>query len=42
MYIVLLNGSYMNCFKSYSEACELREILERRYGFGKVTIENAD
>ena len=31
VYNVLLNGSYVNSFNSYSKACELREQLERQF-----------
>lgn len=31
-YIVKMNGSYMNSFKTYTEAAELRDNLERRFG----------
>lgn len=37
-YIVELDGSYMNSFNTYSEACELRDELERLYKRNKITI----
>ena len=37
-YIVTMNNAYINCFKTFSEACELRESLERRFRTAKVEI----
>ena len=37
-YQVLLNGSYLNSFKNYSEACELRDNIQRRFKKAKVEI----
>lgn len=31
IYNVLINGSYVNSFKSYTKACELKEQLERQF-----------
>jgi len=37
-YEVLMNNNYMNSFKTYSEACELKKELERKYRNAKVEI----
>ena len=31
-YIVTMNNNYMNSFKTYTDACEFRDNLERRFG----------
>ncbi len=31
IYNVLINGNYINSFKSYTKACELRDQLERQF-----------
>ena len=36
IYNVLINGNYVNSFKSYIKACELRDQLERQ--FKKSTV----
>ena len=36
-YVVLLNGKYMNTYKNYSDAVEVRDRLENK--FPKATIE---
>ena len=40
IYIVKMDGSYMNLFYSYGDACDLRENLERRFPYANVTIES--
>ena len=40
-YIVKMNGSYMNSFKSYKQACELRDQLQRRWRNATIEIEIA-
>ena len=40
-YIVKMNGSYMNSFKKYGDACELREQLHRRFPKAEIEIEIA-
>lgn len=37
-YQVLLNGGYLNSFKNYSEACELRDNIQRRFKKARVEI----
>ena len=37
MYVVLLNGSYLNSFKDYGKAKEFQEIIRRQ--FPKADIE---
>ena len=40
-YIVKMNGSYMNSFKNYSKACELRDQLQRKWRNATIEIEIA-
>jgi hypothetical protein len=40
-YIVKMNGNYMNSFKKYSDACELRDQLQRRWRNATIEIETA-
>lgn len=37
-YEVSMNGYYMNSFKSYTEACKLRDDLNRKYPNKKIEI----
>ena len=37
-YVVLLNGKYMNTYRDYSSAVELRERLERKFPKARVEI----
>lgn len=37
-YLVEMNGGYMNSFENYSEACELRDSLQRRFPTARVEI----
>lgn len=39
-YVVRMNGSYMNTFYTYSDACDLRANLERRFPNARITIES--
>jgi hypothetical protein len=39
-YVVRMNGNYMNCFDNYTEACELRDNLERRFPKANISIED--
>lgn len=41
-YTVKMNGGYMNTFKNYSDACDLRDQLERRFPKANVEIINED
>lgn len=36
-YIVKMNNQYMNSFKDYTDACELRDRLQKQ--FKKATVE---
>ena len=38
-YVVTMNGKYMNSFVSYTEACEFREELARKFRSCKVEVE---
>lgn len=38
-YIVYSNGNYINTCNTYSEACELRDRLERMWATARITIE---
>ena len=40
-YVVLADGKYLNCFASYTEACELRDRLIAK-GWQGVTVETAE
>lgn len=40
MYQVLMNNNYVNSFKNYSEACELRDRLEKKFKNAKILIVN--
>lgn len=37
-YVVEMNGNYMNSFKSYNQAYELRKQLERTFKNARVEI----
>ena len=37
-YEIRMNGTYMNRYKTYTEAVEAREYLEQRYKCAKVEI----
>jgi hypothetical protein len=41
-YEVRMNGDYMNRFATYSEACELREWIERKWPMATVEIISLD
>ncbi len=38
-YIVKMNNQYMNSFKDYTDACELRDRLQRQFKKAIVEIE---
>ena len=37
-YEVRLNNTYLNSFKNYGEACELRDAIQKRFPKAKVEI----
>jgi hypothetical protein len=37
-YEVRMNGNYMNCYGTYSEACEERDRLQRMYPQATVEV----
>lgn len=37
-YIVKMNNQYMNSFKDYTDACELRDRLQRQFKNAKVEV----
>lgn len=37
-YQVLMNNNYMNSFTSYIEACELRDMLQKKFKNAKIDI----
>jgi len=41
-YIVKMDGRYMNTFYNYTDACDERDRLARRWPMCRITIENAD
>ena len=41
-YIVRMNGNYMNTFYTYTDACDERDRLTRRWPMSNITIESAD
>ena len=41
-YIVRMNGNYMNTFYTYTDACDERDRLARRWPMSNITIESAD
>lgn len=41
-YVVLMNMQYMNSFRTYSEACDLRDKLERDFPNNIIDIVNYD
>ena len=38
-YIVKMNNQYMNSFKNYTDACELRDRLQKQFKKAIVEIE---
>ena len=38
-YVVTINGRYMNSFVSYTEACEFRDELARKFRNCEVEVE---
>ena len=41
-YVVLMNMQYMNSFRTYSEACDLRDKLEKDFSNNIIDIVNYD
>ena len=41
-YVVLMNGKYMNTSKSYSDACDVREMLETKFKNAIIEIITTD
>ena len=41
-YIVRMDGNYMNTFYTYTDACDERDRLTRRWPMSNITIESAD
>lgn len=37
-YTVKMNNNYMNAFNTYTEACELRDELQRRFRNARIEI----
>ena len=37
-YVVLMNGKYMNTYKNYSDACDVRERLENKFKRAVIEI----
>lgn len=37
-YIVKMNNQYMNSFKDYTDACELRDRLQRHFKNARVEV----
>ena len=41
-YVVFMNGKYMNTSKSYSDACDVREMLETKFKNAVIEIITTD
>ncbi len=41
-YIVKRDGRYMNTFYNYTDACDERDRLARRWPMSRITVESAD